>query len=105
MALPAARGRGVDSAYIPHGRGRRCAFPSTGATDGCSPNVMANGTGIVRVGDNIRVHPARGCFPEAPPLVTGSPNVFINGKAAGRLGDKYGDQAFITSGSRNVRIN
>jgi uncharacterized Zn-binding protein involved in type VI secretion len=100
----AARGDGVDSVASLTGAGPLCAFPLTTATDECSGDVFANGTGIVRQGDQVAAHPAAGCGPDNSVLTTFSATVFINGKGAGRKGDQYTSDNTITSGSATVFI-
>lgn len=106
MSLPVAQAQGVSSVFVPHGRGKRCAFPITTSTDGGSSNVYVNGIAVVRLGDNVRSHPAPGsCIPHSPPLISASPNVYVNGRRIGRLGDSYACGARIITGSSNVFTN
>jgi uncharacterized Zn-binding protein involved in type VI secretion len=100
----AARGDGVDTVASKTGSGRRCASPSTTATDQCSGDVFANGTGIVREGDRVQLHSASGCGSDTSVLTTFSGTVYINGKRAGRKGDQYTSDNTITSGSPDVFI-
>jgi uncharacterized Zn-binding protein involved in type VI secretion len=100
----AARGNGADSVLSATGTGDSCAFPMTTATDKCSSNVLANGIGIVRAGDQVAPHPAAGCGPDNSTLTSFSSTVFINGSGAGRVGDQYTSDNIITSGSGNVLI-
>lgn len=100
----AARGDGVDTVQSQTGTGKNCGSPMVTATNGKSPNVFVNGTGIVRQGDMVAEHPAAGCSPDQTTLTTFSSTVFINGKGAGRVGDQYTPDNTITSGSGNVFI-
>jgi uncharacterized Zn-binding protein involved in type VI secretion len=104
MSKPAARGDGVDSVLSNTGTGPLCLLPLGVATNQCSGDVFANGTGIVRQGDIVQIHPSAGCGVDASPLTTFSGTVFINGRGAGRLGDQYTGDNTITSGSPNVFI-
>ncbi len=81
--------------------------PKKTATQMGSSTVFVNGTGVVRLGDNVAVHTFAGvgCPTHAPGLVSGSPNVFVEGKALGRKNDTYGCTAKIISGSSNVYAN
>jgi uncharacterized Zn-binding protein involved in type VI secretion len=99
-----ARGNGVDSVLSATGADTNCAFPLDTVTDACSNNVFVNNIGIVRIGDNVTVHPVTGCLTESPGLSSASPTVFVNGLGAGRLGDEYSDNT-ITSASENVFAN
>jgi len=70
-----------------------------------SGDVLANGIGVVRVGDADTIHAygGRGCSARhSVPLSAGSPNVFANGIAIGRVGD--GSET-LASGSPNVFAN
>ena len=104
MTVAVARGNGVDSVYSKTGTRKRCRRPLITATAQCSPNVFVNGTGVVRVGDRVAAHPARGCSPDTSSLTNGSSSVFANGRAMGRIGSQYTSDNTITSGSRNVFI-
>jgi uncharacterized Zn-binding protein involved in type VI secretion len=79
---------------------------STTVTDTGSPNVFANGTGVVRKNDRTKPHkwPRSGCSNHTPILTTHSPNVFANGLPVGRKGDSYQGETLIT-GSNNVFVN
>ncbi len=100
----AARGNGADSVLSATGSGTNCMSPMTTATDKCSSNVLVNGIGIVRAGDQVAAHPAAGCGPDESVLTSFSSTVFINGRGAGRIGDEYTADNVITSGSGNVLI-
>lgn len=70
-----------------------------------SGDVLANGIGIVRVGDVDTDHAYGGknCSARhSVALSAGSPNVFVNGIALGRVGD--GSET-LASGSPNVFAN
>jgi uncharacterized Zn-binding protein involved in type VI secretion len=67
-----------------------------------SGDVLANGIGVVRVGDVDTVHRfgGRNCSAQHQvALSAGSGTVFVNGKAIGRVGD--GSET-LSSGSPNV---
>jgi uncharacterized Zn-binding protein involved in type VI secretion len=66
----------------------------------CSPNVFANGKGVVRVGDAFEAHCGH-----SRKVAVGSPNVYVNGKPVCRVGDSLtcGDEA--CEGSPNVFVN
>lgn len=97
--MPAvARGDGKDSVKTNHG------CDGTTVTDQCSSDVFVNGVGVVRLGDNNRIHLRKvgdNCVPHTVALSKASGTVFANGKGIGRKGDKYGREE-ITSGSANV---
>jgi uncharacterized Zn-binding protein involved in type VI secretion len=100
----AARGDGIDVVESLTGTGFLCGSPLTTATDECSPDVFANGTGIVREDDKVAPHPAAGCGPDESVLTTFSSTVYINGKRAGRKGDEYTPDNTITTGSPDIFI-
>ena len=88
--MPAiCRGNSVD-ADIPH-----CSTPMR---DQLSPNVIVNGTGISREGDNNTAP----CPAHAAPIATGSTTVFINGKGCGRIGDAISGCTSVATGSANT---
>lgn len=104
----AARGDAVDSGNTVHvsvgdkdpDDGIACdAAPTTTATNGCSPDVFVNGTGVVREGDAVAPHTVPGCSSHSPPLNNTGSTVITNGKTSGRKGDTYACSAKITSGS------
>jgi len=97
-----ARGDQVDTVDSLTGSGVNCAFPLVTATNVCSPNVFANGTGIVREDDLIQPHPKPGCVTDTSVVTTFSASVWVNGKRAARKGDKYTSDNTITSGSPDV---
>ena len=77
---------------------------STPRRDALSPNVIVNGTGISRQGDNNTEHllPPAVCPSHAAPITTGSTTVFINGKGCGRITDAVTACTSVASGSSNV---
>ena len=94
--MPAVcRGDSVD-ADVPH-----CSTP---LRDQRSDNVLVNGTGISRQGDNNTLHllPPVPCPSHAAPIAIGSTTVFINGKGCGRIGDAISDCTSVATGSSNV---
>ena len=94
--MPAiCRGNSVD-ADVTH-----CSTPLRSAL---SPNVIVNGTGISRQGDNNTSHdvPGTPCPSHAAPITTGSTTVFINGKGCGRVGDPVSDCTRVATGSANT---
>lgn len=103
----AARGEGVDSVFSKTGEGGAkpgCPSPLVTATNECSEDVFINGTGAVRIDDEVEEHIAGGCGLDTSPLDKASSTVFINGKGAGRIGDQYTSDNTIISGSTNVFI-
>ena len=99
-----ARKDGVDTVDTVHNSvGSNCAdAPTTIATDAGSSDVFAEGTGVVRVGDAVKVHNIPGCTPHSPPLAVGSSTVFANGQGIGRKDDTYAGTEKITSGAATV---
>jgi uncharacterized Zn-binding protein involved in type VI secretion len=89
------RGDSVD-ADVPH-----CSTP---LRDQRSDNVLVNGTGISRQGDNNTSHllPPPPCPSHAAPIAIGSTTVFINGKGCGRIGDAISGCTSVATGSSNV---
>ena len=81
------------------------AAPQTIATDEGSPNVFAEGVGVVRKDDKEQAHTFPGCATHQTGLATYSPNVYANGKNLGRLDDTYACGAKITSGVGTVFAN
>ena len=73
------------------------AAPQDIATEAGSPDVFAEGVGVVRDGDVEQSHTIPGCSSHQTGLATFSPNVYANGKAIGRLNDTYSCGAKITS--------
>lgn len=69
-----------------------------------SSDVIINGKGAGRVGDNYAAH---GCIvhpSHSGTIASGSSSVFINGKAAGRVGDPVSCGGSVAEGSSNVII-
>ena len=94
--MPAVcRGNSVD-ADVTH-----CSTPRR---DELSPDVLVNGTGISRQGDNNTPHllPGVPCPTHAAPITTGSTTVFVNSKGAGRIGDGITACTSVAAGSPNV---
>ena len=94
--MPAiCRGNSVDADLI------HCSTPLRSAL---SPNVIVNGTGISRQGDNNTSHDVPGdpCPSHAAPIATGSTTVFINGKGCGRIGDSISGCTSVATGSANT---
>jgi len=90
------RGNSVD-ADVTH-----CSTPLRSAL---SPDVIVNGTGISRQGDNNTPHlipTAVPCPTHAAPIATGSTTVFINGKGCGRIGDAISACTSVATGSANT---
>jgi|TARA_R110000765_G_scaffold361147_1_gene451350 uncharacterized Zn-binding protein involved in type VI secretion len=90
------RGNSVD-ADVTH-----CSTPLRSAL---SPDVIVNGTGISRQGDNNTPHLipiAVPCPTHAAPIATGSTTVFINGKGCGRIGDAISGCTSVATGSANT---
>lgn len=100
-----ARGNGADKVYSKTGTKKNCRRPIMTATAQCSGDVFVNGIGVVREGDLVAPHPARGCSPDTSVLTKGSSSVFVNGKAAGRIGGEYTSDNTITSGSKDVFVS
>jgi len=70
-----------------------------------SSDVIINGRGAQRVGDQYVVHccPDSGCHPGA--VIQGSSTVFVNGRAVARIGDALDCGSIIMGpGSSNVDI-
>lgn len=68
-----------------------------------SSNVIINGRGSVRLGDDIKIHCNRSCHDGK--VSSASPNVFVNGRAKARIGDSISCGDSIKSGSANVIVN
>ena len=71
---------------------------------GHSPNVIINGKGAGRVGDNYPPHSCPTHPPHAGVIAQGSTTVFINDKPAGRIGDPVSCGGSVAQGSPNVFI-
>ncbi len=95
------RGNGRDRVLSKSGRGFKCKVPMMTSTAQCSPNVRANGIGIVRTGDRVRLHPRAGCSPDIS-IAIGRTRVLVNGRNAVKIGDKYTSDNIIIGGSSNV---
>jgi uncharacterized Zn-binding protein involved in type VI secretion len=69
-----------------------------------SGDVIVNGTGVSRQGDNNTGHlkPPAPCPPHAAPIAVGSTTVFANGKGVGRIGDAISGCTSVATGSSNV---
>ena len=94
--MPAiCRGNSVDADVV------HCSDPRRSAL---SRNVLVNGTGISRQGDNNTPHllPGGPCPTHAAPIATGSTTVFINSKGCGRIGDNISSCTRVATGSPNV---
>ena len=94
--MPAiCRGEGVDS-DVPH-----CNLPRR---NNRSDNVLVNGTGISRQGDNNTPHtlPGDPCPSHSAPIAFGSTTVFVNGMGCGRVGDQILGCTSVATGSPNV---
>jgi|TARA_R110002153_G_scaffold8627_6_gene36794 uncharacterized Zn-binding protein involved in type VI secretion len=89
------RGASVDVDVV------HCSVPSR---LGLSSNVIVNGIGISRQGDNNTAHllPGDPCPTHAAPIAIGSTTVFINGKGCGRIGDAISSCTSVATGSSNV---
>ena len=94
--MPAiCRGNSVDQDVV------HCSVPNRLEL---SPNVIVNGTGISRQGDNNHPHllAAPICPIHQAPITTGSTTVFINGKGCGRIGDDVSGCTVVATGSANT---
>lgn len=69
-----------------------------------SDNVLVNGIGISRQGDNNHPHlfPGDICPTHQAPIAIGSTTVFINGVGCGRIGDAVSSCTSVATGSENV---
>ena len=70
-----------------------------------SSNVLVNGIGWSREGDNNTTHLLPGvpiCPAHAAPISSGSSTVKVNGKGAGRIGDGISSCTSVAAGSSNV---
>lgn len=94
-----ARKDGVDSIDTGH------TCDTTSATEKGSSTVFADGTGVCRKGDTIKIHSIEVggyCVPHIGADITGgSSSVFADGIAIARKGDAA-DFGSITSGSSSV---
>lgn len=71
---------------------------------GCSSNVLINGKGAGRVGDNYSPHGCVAHPSHADKISAGSSSVFINGIPAGRVGDAVSIGGAVRDGRGNVFI-
>ena len=69
-----------------------------------SSNVLVNGIGWSREGDNNTSHllPGSPCPSHAAPIAAGSSTVKVNSKGAGRIGDGITGCTSVAAGSSNV---
>ena len=69
-----------------------------------SSNVLVNGIGWSREGDNNTSHllPGSPCPSHAAPIAAGSSTVKVNSKGAGRIGDGITGCTTVAAGSSNV---
>lgn len=92
--------RRFQDSHVGHASKTPNPFHKTRYAEG-SPNVIVNGTGAVRVGDQTFC---------TDPAAEGSPNVIINNKAAHRIFDATaGHRSWVpnvaATGSSNVIVN
>jgi uncharacterized Zn-binding protein involved in type VI secretion len=87
------------------GRGKKCRFPVTTATDECSTTVFIGNIGVVRQGDRVALHNRRTCVPDTSVVTTFSSTVFVENKGIARIGDRYTSDNIITSGSPTCFAN
>jgi uncharacterized Zn-binding protein involved in type VI secretion len=68
---------------------------------GHSSDVIVNGRGVSRKGDNNTGHllPGSPCPSHAAPITTGSTTVFANNKGVGRIGDGITACTSVAQGS------
>lgn len=78
-----------------------CFPPTTLAS--ASSNVIINGIGAVKVGDNIVPHCCESCHGGVQ--ASGSPNVITNGNQQARVGDSISCGDSNAAGSPNVIVN
>ncbi len=97
-----ARSDGVDTVSSPHGTGRNCNSPTTQATAQGVSKVYVENILAIHLGNAMKLHPAPGCVPHAPPLDSASSKVLCEGLGIARIGDTYGGEHIITSGSSKV---
>lgn len=69
-----------------------------------SSNVLVNGIGWSREGDNNTSHllPGSPCPSHTAPIASGSSTVKVNSKGAGRVGDAISGCTSVAEGSPNV---
>lgn len=71
-----------------------------GSVTSGSPDVLANGLQVARVGDTYS------CPVHGPnPITSGSPDAFANGQAVARVGDSTACGATLTDGSPDTICN
>jgi uncharacterized Zn-binding protein involved in type VI secretion len=72
--------------------------------DGHSSDVIVNGLGVSRQGDNNTSHllPGSPCPAHAAPITIGSTTVIINGRGCGRVGDAVTGCTSVAQGSPDV---
>lgn len=104
VSRPAARGNGTDSVFSKTGTGKKCVRPVQTSTAQCSGDVFADGIGVVRLGDMVKLHARPPCVPDTSVCTKASTTVFANGKGVARIGDQYTSDNIITSGSSSVFI-
>jgi len=80
-----------------------CGAPPRASAE-FSSNVLANGKGIVRIGDKYIPHPCPLSPPHVGVATGGSSTVLVNGKGAHRIGDAISCGSTGNSGSSNVLI-
>lgn len=69
---------------------------------GASSNVITNGIGTARVGDQLAVHVKPKSPPHVPVISSGSGTVIVNGKSVARAGDPCGCGDSLSGSSGNV---
>jgi uncharacterized Zn-binding protein involved in type VI secretion len=69
-----------------------------------SSDVIVNGLGVSRQGDNNTSHllPGSPCPSHAAPIAAGSSTVIINGRGCGRVGDAVSGCTSVAQGSPDV---
>lgn len=79
------------------------SWPSRVTAEG-SPNVLVNGKGVHRLGDNWPVHCNSLGECHAGSTSKASATVLVNGKGAARIGDSISCGGNIATGSGNVLV-
>ena len=86
-----------------------CNHPCLGitTTNGMSSDVIVEGTGVHREGDDTVTHVSGADSPicvttHAPVIDEGSTTVFANGKGVARIGDDYTASDTVASGANSV---
>lgn len=78
------------------------SFPPTDVIE-ASTDVICNGLGVHRLGDNIRPHPSPSPSPEHPRhSAVASTDVTCNGRGVVRIGDAVDCGGILVTGSGNV---